>query len=383
MSLVILKIKRKRDIKEKLNEAFEKISFKVPKKVFIKPNFSGRPPLIPGENTNPLLLKMLILFLLEKGASKIIVGHNSLLNVPDNQYSFDTMIKRGGFSFLYKMPSTTVLNLNETAFQRVDVKKNFFFIPKIIKEVDAYINLAKIKTHMETTVTLSLKNQMGLVSAGDRINMHRGNLEKLIAYLGMVLRPTINIIEGMPAMEGNGPHHGTPKNLDLIILGRDMVELDSAICYLIGVPYKEVTHISIAKEIGVGNYPSNETLTLIDRYKTFSFKKAEKFERFGRCVYVWPTTACSRCITALNESGKIIKKHPIKNFNTIKKIFVGKEKINIVIGKADNLNLNKKEKIICIGKCSVCFAKKHGLRNLNQCPPTIKDVLEYINKELK
>ena len=106
-----------------------------------------------------------------------------------------------------------------------------FSIPKILKTVDAYINLVKIKTHMETTVTFSLKNQMGLVSIGDRINMHRTGLERLIAHLGKSIKPTFSIVDGIIAMEGNGPHHGQSRILDLIIAGNDMVELDSVVSF--------------------------------------------------------------------------------------------------------------------------------------------------------
>ncbi len=88
-----------------------------------------------------------------------------------------------------------------------------------------------------------------------RINMHRTDLEKSIAYLGKLIKPTLNIVDGIISMEGNGPHHGKGKKTDIIVAGNDMVEIDSTICYLLGVNFRKVKHISIAENIKVGNYP--------------------------------------------------------------------------------------------------------------------------------
>ncbi len=61
---------------------------------------------------------------------------------------------------------------------------------------------------------------------------------------------------------------------------------------------------------------------------------------------------------------------------------MGNKKINVIIGKANNLNIPKSEKIIAIGSCVRGFAERHNVKNLNKCPPTVKDTLEYIKEEL-
>jgi len=162
-----------------------------------------------------------------------------------------------------------------------------------------------------------------------------------------------------------------------------MVEIDSVIAYLIGIDFKSINHISIANKLGVGKYPGEERLKELDSFKIKDFKLAEKYEKFGKNIYAWPTTACSRCITAINESGKIIKKHPFKYFKVIRRIFLGNKKINVVIGKADNLKLPKNEKIICIGNCAKCFSDKNGLKTIDKCPPTVKEALEHIKREIE
>lgn len=92
MSILVL-----RENGKTLEKSFEKIfkehNFFPKGKIFIKPNFSARPPIIPGENTDPLFLKKLIIFLLKKGAREVIVGHSTLLGTIDKKVYFKEMIK--------------------------------------------------------------------------------------------------------------------------------------------------------------------------------------------------------------------------------------------------------------------------------------------------
>lgn len=382
MAVLVLK-SDKGKAKDGFIEIFRKFNY-IPKgEVFIKPNFSGRPPMIPGENTDPDLLKILIEILLENGAGKVIVGHGALLGTQDKIFPFEKIIKNGGFSFLYNLKGVELLNLDKEKKELVESEGLSFLLPKRLKNFNSYINFAKLKTHMETMVTLSLKNQMGLVSIADRVQMHRTNLEECIAHLGKLIKPTLNIIDGIISMEGNGPHHGRSKKSDLLFAGDDMVELDATVSHLIGVSFEKVYHIYLANKIGAGRYPSREQLEELGDFKLKDFRLALKYEKFGKNIYAWPTTACSRCITAINESGKIIKKHPLRHLEVVKKIFLGNKRINVVIGKADNLVLPKGEKIICIGNCTKRFAEKNGLKTIDKCPPTVKEALEHIKKEIE
>ncbi len=380
MSTVIFKENGK-TLKQTFEKIFSDLNVEIKGKIFIKPNFSGRPPLIPGENTNPEFLKELVEFLIGMGAEEVLIGHGALLGTFDKQFPFNQIIEGGGFSFLQKIPKVKLIDLDKEPKNLVESKSFKFLVPQILKGVDFYINLAVLKMHMETTVSLSIKNQMGLVAPGDRINMHHTKLEESIALLATLIKPDLNIIDGIVAMEGNGPHHGKGKKLNLIFAGVDMVELDSVVCNIVGIDFKQVKHICFAESFGVGKFPTEDELKKYKEFKVSSFLLASKFEKFGN-INAWPTTACSRCITAINESGKLMKKHPIKHFRIITKIFIGKNKYNVVIGKAEGLNLPKNEKIICIGQCTKEFADKNCLKCLNKCPPTVAETLEYLKKEV-
>jgi len=371
------------NLKENLLAIFKELNYSPKGRIFIKPNFSGRPPLIPGENSDPEFIKILAETLLENGAQEIIIGHGGLLGTADRKYPFEQIIEGGGFEFLKKLAGVRLLNLDEDPKEEIKSDLLTFHIPQILKKVDSYINLAKVKAHMEATVSFALKNQMGLIAMEDRINMHRTNLESTISQLGKITKPDLNIIDGIIAMEGNGPHHGQPKELNLLVAGTDMVETDSLLCELLSIDAQSVAHITEAEKIGAGQMATNEIKQKFAQLKVSDFKPALRYEKFGKNIYVWPTTSCSRCITALNESGKLIKKNPLKHLNLVRKIFFGNKKINLVIGKAHNLNLPKEEKIICFGHCSKEFADKSQLGCLDKCPPAVGEAMQYLIKKTR
>ena len=176
-------------------------------------------------------------------------------------------------------------------------------------------------------------------------------------------------------------HHGQAVGADLILAGDDIVSVDALAAYLIGLDCKLIRHIMMADKKGAGRLPETSEL---DKFKALKhkFKPAALYEKFGKNIYVWPTDGCSKCITALNESGKLFKKHPIKFRKFLQKAYFGDEKINIVIGNAKGLKLGDNEKIICIGHCPRKFADRSGCGNLDKCPPSVADVLKYLNQEL-
>lgn len=376
-------IRKSKEIKKALNEIFHELGFHFGKRVFVKPNLCGRDPILPGENTSIEVMDALVEILLEKQC-KIIIGHDKLLNSKDVIFSFDDLLKNSGFKKYNKMENVKMINLDDLERTRFKTDELTFNLPvKFLKnEVDTYINLAKIKTHMETDVSLSLKNQMGLPSPEDRVMMHKTNLEKTIAKLALYCKPDLNILEGFPAMEGNGPHHGTPIDLDIIAASRDMVELDSFLSELLGYNSKDIKHIRYASEYGVGKYYNIEKISDFKEYLVNDFKKAEKVYRFGTRLFAYPTYSCSRCISAVNLAGREFKKHPFKYWRVIWKAIFSRKKINIVFGKADNLELDKNDKFICVGNCSKGFSEVYHADCLDKCPPGVEETRKYLVKKI-
>ena len=349
------------------------------KKVFIKPNLGGRCPIIKGENTRYDVLRNLCKVLEENGCQEIVIGHGSLLNFGKAGYDFEALLINSNFYKLSKYKIVRFLNLDNADKTIVKVKDITFTIPDICR-THFYINLCNVKTHMETTVSLSLKNQVGLLPQNERMRKHQTNLDKHIALLGVAVKPHLIITDGRVGMEGNGPHHGTPKHADMILCGDDMVEVDSLICRLMGIDFESVGHIKFAMEEKVGYYVSEKQYSAYKQYSV-KFRPPDEFYGKYRHIRVWPNKACSACIFNLSDAHKAIRKNPVKLIKFINKL-VKSKKFDIILGKGAEVNARKySNDILVIGNCAEDFVKFKNLSNyLPGCPPSKESIINFLLK---
>lgn len=293
------------------------------------------------------------------------------------------MITLGGYKELLKYNKASFVNLDTEEGVEIDVMGFKCYYPKILDNIDFFINIPKIKTHMETGVSLSIKNLMGLIDDKSRKLFHKMNLNEMLGYLGKYFKPNINIMDGLIVMEGNGPHEGENKIINCIIAGIDMVELDSFIAYLMNINFKKVIHIKKAQELNVGNYVSENILSKYSTYIWSDYKKSNLFMKFGRKIFFWPTTSCSLCHEVMRFLKNKLKSNPLLGIKFYYYAYFSKKRINIILGKCEFMEYFVNDKNICIGVCTKNYAEKNKLNYVNGCPPNIDKVIEYIFKELK
>ena len=376
-------IRKSDNIQSSLESIISELSFVPGKRVFIKPNLCGRAPIKPGENTSILVLDALIDSLVRRDC-QITIGHGALLGSEEQKTTFDETLEQSGFVKYRESEYVRIINIDELERDAIELDGFVFHLPMSYfkQHIDTYINLSKFKTHMETQVSLSLKNQMGFPLPEDRINMHRHGLNKYIALLGTVIKPDFNIIEGFPAMENNGPHHGTPRDLQIIAASNDMVELDNFVCQLIGLDPSTVDHIKLANEFGVGKFSDQDMTGYLSKFVISDFKMASKVFKYGRMMRAYPGFSCSRCINAVNNAGKEFKKHPFKYRRVLLKSIFSKYPINIIFGSPDGSTFEKGLNIY-IGECAKASAAVMRSDCLDKCTPKQSDVIEFIMNNVK
>ncbi|MHB8780735.1 MAG: DUF362 domain-containing protein [Candidatus Geothermincolia bacterium] len=125
------------------------------------------------------------------------------------------------------------------------------------KAHNLYVSMPKLKTHSMSTVTLSVKNQMGLLRHIDRIPDHNFKLHQKLADIYGLVRPDIALIEGIYAVfHGHYPAEAlaarSTEKLNLLIAGDDPVATDVVASQLLGFSLNEVEHLRIAAERGYG-----------------------------------------------------------------------------------------------------------------------------------
>jgi ferredoxin len=128
---------------------------------------------------------------------------------------------------------------------------------RLIKEVDLIINVPKIKTHWQCTLTCCIKNMFGTVLLANKAKIHAqaAILERFSSALVdiySVSKPQLTIIDGYYCMEGKGPSSGDVVKLDIIIAGHDGVALDATVCKIIGFEPSEVLYLEKANNKKLG-----------------------------------------------------------------------------------------------------------------------------------
>ncbi len=108
-------------------------------------------------------------------------------------------------------------------------------------DFDVIVNLPKLKTHGQMTLTLGVKNLFGLVvgMAKPAWHLRAGDdprFADLLLDIAATVRPALTILDGVVGMEGNGPGSGSPRTLGLLVASPEPLAMDFSVARLLGVP---------------------------------------------------------------------------------------------------------------------------------------------------
>ncbi len=221
-------------------------------RVLLKPNLlrSANPP--DAVVTHPAFVEAVASMVLDSGASVFLGDSPPLGNLGR------VLAKSGYEPFMKKMgiqpvPFTEKISQefsSDRLYRRIDLAKEVF-------EFDKVINLPKLKTHSQVLLTLAVKNLFGTVVGSDKASWHLAgreveNFATALVQIYERVRPVVSILDGILAMEGNGPNSGTPRHLGIIAAAEDAVALDSVVCRLVGYPVEKLLTCVIGEKLGVG-----------------------------------------------------------------------------------------------------------------------------------
>ncbi len=222
-------------------------------KVFVKINHLSPPsPAERGIVTHPIFVEAVLTLLKETGA-EIIVGD-------DIEEGDEDGFKISGFREMCDRLGVKLVNLRGTGFIEKECKCRILktmYVSKLVLEADVIINLPKFKTHSLTTFTGGIKNMYGIIPAGLRRRFHGEYLRvedfcQMLVDIFSIAKPQLTIMDGIIAMEGEGPGSGHLRKLGLILASKDAVALDAVSSQITGLKPDEVLTTRYATERGLG-----------------------------------------------------------------------------------------------------------------------------------
>jgi len=129
------------------------------------------------------------------------------------------------------------LNLSRDDVEEHRVADMTIQIPKTVLKADYFINLPKVKTNTFVLISVAMKNMFGVIASKRKGQFHK-RLADVLVYLNQAVRQDLVVADGIVAMEGMGPIHGSRVDLGLIIAGKNPVTVDAACCHIMGFnPY--------------------------------------------------------------------------------------------------------------------------------------------------
>lgn len=129
-------------------------------------------------------------------------------------------------------------------------------------DADGIISLPKMKTHGFTRVTGAVKNQFGCIPGMRKAEFHVKmpdiyEFSKVLVDINLYLKPRLYIMDGIIAMEGNGPRGGEPVNMNVLLFSSDPVAIDTVCCRLMNLKPHFVPTNPIGHEAGLGTSDLN------------------------------------------------------------------------------------------------------------------------------
>jgi uncharacterized protein (DUF362 family) len=260
MNKTVVSIIRVDDVFSSVEKAIDLIGGLGVKKgdiVVLKPNAKNQSPPGYGIVTDPRVVEAVVSLSSQAGAKKIKIADGAAYptGAYDTMAAFQTM----GITEIAKRWDVELVDLNSHDSRDIDVSKglvlNWVRVGRSVVEADVIINIPVLKTHRGTLLSACLKNMgVGCAVREEKKRLHRLGINEGVVDVYSVVKPHLNIVDGIVAMEGDGPNlpPGKAKPLGLLVVGKDGLAVDAVCAKIMGLDPYEVKHLRLASEQGLG-----------------------------------------------------------------------------------------------------------------------------------
>lgn len=217
--------------------------------VVVKPNIGWDRTPEYAANTNPEVVATLVRLCFEAGAKKVKVFDHP---VNDARRCY----RQSGIADAAKTVGAEVSFVDERKFRDVRINGTALKswpLYRDLLETDKIINVPIAKTHGLCTLTLGMKNWMG-VMGGWRSRIHH-RIDESLVDVSRAIRPTLVVLDAVRILTANGPQGGDlddVRKLDTVIVGTDQVAVDAYGATLFGMKGADLGYVRLGHEVGLG-----------------------------------------------------------------------------------------------------------------------------------
>jgi len=246
-------------------------------RIMLKPNLVAEGP---SFTTKPVVIETLAR-LMKQAGKEVLIGEGSAaaggFNVKDGvtyrtrnreilegmqQHVFDRL----GYSDLARTLKTPLINLHCGELVDVPLSDGLAYdritLHQSLADIDLLCSVPMMKTHVLATVTLAMKNVIGLYpgtaycSVRSCVHDHAaaaGSPGVAFEIVDMVRanKMGLSVVDGTTAMEGDGPTGGSLVDMGLIVAGTNPLATDMVAAHLMGLETAEVPTFTWAHQVGM------------------------------------------------------------------------------------------------------------------------------------
>ena len=248
-------------------------------KILLKPNLLKRAEVEKAVITHPVVVGAFARILRENGYEQIVLadscGHGTTQAVIRGT-GMDTYLEK------YQIPAIDYSEGIKVDYpQGIQAKE--FILPKELLEQNCVISLSKMKNHALERITGAVKNSYGFVYGFHKAKGHTqypsaDSFARMLIDLNKCVAPKLYVMDGIVAMEGNGPGSGDPVQMNVMLMSTDPVALDSVFSRLVYLKPEMVPTNYHGEKMGLGTWKEEE-ITLLTPDGEISMSEAVK--RYG------------------------------------------------------------------------------------------------------
>ncbi|MCP4131305.1 MAG: DUF362 domain-containing protein [bacterium] len=379
-------------IRSLIKEGIEELGEKPKGRIFIKPNVvTANKEYIQHSYTEPRMLEAMVHTLREDyGQQTITMGESGGIGMPTRLFFAESGIKK-----LSKKLKVPLVDLNEEQTREITLKNaklhKTMLAAKSLYEAEYKIWMPKLKYHIVTEITNSLKLNIGILTHKERFLYHDDRLhEKIVdmlepGYPDLIVTDAITIGRGFES----SPY---PVHLGAILISNDPLAVDMAAAKILNYDPKTVRHLVEAWERGYGTLDMHDIRIsgdisieeLAHRTKDIysPFQDLQELEtpiRFYEGINKDSGNTCyGGCICSIKGVlGTADKKYE----NNLKNARKGA----IVMGYYEGDVIHPGEPVALIGDCAGVGGKfEYGSKiHFKGCPAKVKDLMLFMLRRFK
>jgi uncharacterized protein (DUF362 family) len=162
-----------------------------------------------------------------------------------------------GYQSILEELGIPVVEMQGQRYQVVSEQFNHLLLSKEVMEADVVINLPKVKSHVQLTLTLGVKNLFGCVPGKMKAWWHMeagkdsARFADMLVETARAIAPDLTLMDGIVGHEGKGPSEGEPRPLGVLAAAADVFALDRAMIEILNADPAIIPTVAASQRLGV------------------------------------------------------------------------------------------------------------------------------------